>query len=97
MKRGILLIVMLLLLLDLAEDGCFGKVQFVPPSFATKTSLRSLQHYSSGKIDSSPALPSPNWRGMPHFRQSQPIMHMVLLALRLINTCNHGSSGGIPR
>jgi hypothetical protein len=31
MKRGILLILALLLVLDLAEDSCLGKAQLIPP------------------------------------------------------------------
>ena len=97
MKRGILLIVMLLVVLDLDEDGYFGKVQFVPPSSTTKIFLKSFKHYNSGQIGSYDVVPSLNWRGMPNLRQSQLIMHMSQLGLKFIDTCNHGSSGGIPR
>jgi hypothetical protein len=97
MKRGILLILMVLLVFNLAEDGCFGKAQFVLPSSTTKIFLKSFKHYDSGQIYSSGVLSSLDWRGMPSLRQSQLIMPRSQLGLKLINTCNHSSSGGIPR
>jgi hypothetical protein len=97
MKRGVLLILALLLLLDLADDGYLGKAKFVPPYSTAKTSLTSAPQYDTGKIDSSGSLPSPDWRDMSGPRHLQPVMPLVQLARKIITPCNNGSSGGIPR
>jgi hypothetical protein len=97
MKRGILLIVMLLLLVDLAKDGCFGKAKFVPSDFTTKTSLSSFKYDGVEKIDPSGALPSPDLPKIFNLRQSEPIRSEGQQTFKLINACNTGSSGGIPR
>jgi hypothetical protein len=73
MKRGILLILMLLLLIDLGEDGGFGKAEFVAPDSNAKISLNSFQQSDSGQIDSSQLLLSSDWRDLLGHSQSQPI------------------------
>jgi hypothetical protein len=97
MKRGILLIVMLLLLVDLAEDGCLGKVKFGPLQAAVSTSFSNFHHYPTGQLDSTHSLPSPDWPDMSGSRQFQLVTQMGQLALKIMSFCNHGSSGGIPR
>jgi hypothetical protein len=44
MNRVGLLILALLAMDDLAEDGCLGKAKFVPLSSAAKTSITSSYH-----------------------------------------------------
>jgi hypothetical protein len=97
MKRGILPILMLLLVMDLADDGCFGKAEFVPPHSHAKISLNSFPQSDSGCIGSSAVLPLSQWRGIPSLREPQLIRHMSQLLLMFMNICNNGSSGGIPR
>jgi hypothetical protein len=96
MKRGILLIVLLLLLVNLAEGGRFGKAKFLPPDSTTKASLTTFQHDGSGKIDFSGAMPSPDLCKIFSPRQSQPIRSEGHPTFKLINACNNGNSGGIP-
>ncbi len=97
MKRGILLIVALLLVLDLAEDGYLGRAKFVPPHSSAKTSLTSSPQFDSAKIDSSDLPPSQNWAKIPCPRQVQPVMQPAQQSLKITTYCNNGSSGGMPR
>ena len=96
MKRIVLLILALLLLLDLAEDGCLGKASFVPSHSSAETSVTSPHCYDSGKVDSRSALPSPDYGEMSGLRQLQPVTLRIHPALKIIDYCNTGSSGGIP-
>jgi hypothetical protein len=97
MKRGILLILMLVLLVDLAEDGYLGSVEFGPLQAAVSTSFSNFHYQSSRQVVSSRSLPSPDWRDIFNPWQSQPVMQMGQLAFKIITSCNNGGSGGIPR
>jgi hypothetical protein len=95
MKRVVLLILVLMLLTDLGEDGCLGKATFVAPDSSAKTSLISPLLDCSGKVDSRYTLPSQGGE-ISRLMQLQPVTLMVQPALKII-ICNHtGSSGGIP-
>jgi hypothetical protein len=97
MKRGIVLIVMLLLLFDLAEDGYLGNVKSGPLQAAVSTSVSNAHHYPSRQVDSPSSLPSPDLRDIFSSSQSHLVIPMVQLALKIINSCNTGGSGGIPQ
>ena len=97
MKRGILLVLMLVLLVDLAEDGYLGNAKSGPLHVIVSTSLSSSPHYHFKREDSSYSLPSTHFPEIFSPRQSQPIRPRGQLALKLITICNSGSSGGIPR
>ena len=58
MKRGILLILTLVLLVDLAEDGCLGNVKFGPLRIIVSTSFSNSPHHHSRQVDFSYSLPS---------------------------------------
>jgi hypothetical protein len=96
MKRGIFLILIFLLLMDLADDGCFGKAQFVPPQSTAKASFSSFQNFNTGQINFSGKLPSLDLLAIFSLRQFQPQKPDNQLAFKLISICNNGSSGGIP-
>jgi hypothetical protein len=95
MKRVVLLILALLLLSDLAEDGCLGKATFVAPQSSDKTSLSSPLHDCSGKVDSGDILPS-GGKKTPRLTPFLPDVLLVQPTLKIILVCNNGSSGGIP-
>jgi hypothetical protein len=96
MRQAFLLIFVMVLLIDLGQDGCLGKAVLVPPDFSANTSLASPAPGDAGKIDSHSTLPSPDAREMPSQWQSQPVALRVQPGLKII-ACNHtGSSGGIP-
>lgn len=95
MKRVVLLILVLLLLIDLSEDGCLGKAMFVAPDSAAKASLISSLLDCSVKVDSRYTLSSQGGE-ISLLVQFQPVTLLVKPALKII-ICNHtGSSGGIP-
>jgi hypothetical protein len=95
MKRGIVLIVMLLLLIDLGEDGCLGKATFVAPQPSAKISFTSPLVNCSGKIDSCDTLPSDGGE-ISRLVQCQAVTLLVQPALKIIIYTHTGSSGGIP-
>ncbi len=95
MKRVVLLFLALLLLIDLADDGHFGKATFVAPQSTAKTSLISPLLDYSGTVDSRYTLPSDGWK-ISRLIQWQPVTLPLRTALKL-NIYNHtSSSGGIP-
>jgi hypothetical protein len=96
MKRGIVLIVLLLLLIDMGQDGCLGKAPLVPCDFSAHTSLTSPPQYEAGKVDSHHKLSLANSRGLSGWWQFQPLSLRVQPALKIITCCHTTSSGGIP-
>jgi hypothetical protein len=96
MKRMVLLILVLLLLVDLAEDGCLGKVNFYLPNPTAKTSVTSSDHPDSGQTDFRHEIASPDLPGSLHHGDSQPVTLRVLPTIQIIHCCHFSSSGGIP-
>jgi hypothetical protein len=95
MKRGILLILAVLLLLDLSDEGFLGEAKFVPPSFS-KISLTFPQDFDLDIVDTPFAPPSSvRWEIYP-LQQFQAVLIGVQTTLKIIIFCNNGSSGGIP-
>jgi len=98
MKRGIVLMVMLLLLTllaDLAEDGYLGNAKTGPLQAAMSHAFIHFRHYPSRQVDSSNLLPSTDWRDIFSW-QAEPVIPLDQLAVKIITSCNHGGSGGIP-
>jgi hypothetical protein len=95
MKRAIPLIIALLLIFDLADDGCLGKAKFVAPQHAAQYSVASSSH-NSGKADSQIALPPEHLRDNPEqflsYAASVEVDHYHKISFFPF----HGSSGGIP-
>lgn len=94
MKWAVCLI-LVLLLIDLGQDGCVGKAALVPPDFSANTSFNSSPDNCSGTIDSSLIMPS---SGGEIFRlvQLQPVTLLSQPALKIIISNHIGSSGGLP-
>ena len=97
MKRGIALMVMLLLLFDLAEDGYLGNAKTGPLHAVVSHGLSHFTHYPSKQADSSKLLPSSDWRNILISWQAEPVIPLGQLPIKKITSCNHGGSGGIPR
>jgi hypothetical protein len=95
MKRVIWLLLALLLLSDLAEDGCLGKATFLPPQSSAKTSVTSPLHDCSGKVDTCYPLPSDGGE-ISRLTQCQPVTFLIQSALKMVIPTNKGGSGGIP-
>jgi hypothetical protein len=96
MKRGIVLIIVLLCLVDLAQDGCLGSFKFVPLQATISTSLSSKHHYPSRQADLPHLLVSHDWLDMFSPNQSQQIKDLGQFASKIITSCHIGGSGGIP-
>jgi hypothetical protein len=95
MKGGILLILVLLLLCDLAEDSWLVKVKFVDSQSSAETSLSSPLMDCSEKVSSRDALPSQAGK-IPCLLQFQELISLIKPALNIIINTHTGSSGGIP-
>ena len=95
MKRVVVLILVLLLLVDLGEDGQLGKATFVAPQSDAKTSLVSPLVDCSGTVDSLYTLPADGWEKC-RLLQCPPLILPVQPALRIIIFNHTNSSGGIP-
>jgi hypothetical protein len=96
MKRVVLLILVLLLVIDLGQDGHIGKATFVPADSAAKPSLTSPPQYDCGNVDSHYTRPVANYWEMSGRCQFQPIEILVQPALKIITYCHTGRSGGLP-
>jgi hypothetical protein len=96
MKRLVVLIFALLLLFDLANDGCLGKASIVPPPSTAKASFTSPCLDSSDKAGFGDELLRPDSPGPPCRNRNQPIALGGQQTLRLIDSCHIASSGAIP-
>jgi len=97
MKRMLLVIFALLLLIDLADDGCFGKADVDPYHNHANTAIISLCHSQSVKIafqhedplaNLSETHSHPNFASI-YFR-AQPTLKKIIIYSK------KSSSGGIP-
>ena len=98
MKRLLMVIFALLLLLDLADDGCFGKANLDPHHYDANTVIISLNQSPSGKMDFQHEFPAAD---LPeaHSHQNFPSIYLyfrVQPSLKLIVFSQKSSSGGIP-
>jgi predicted small lipoprotein YifL len=97
MKRMLLLILVLLLMIDLAEDGCLGKASAYLPCPSAKTTVKSShQHPGSGQGDFGHELSTTNVSVRPCHGEAQPVGLHVSPILLIMHCCHLGSSGGIP-
>jgi hypothetical protein len=96
MRRMVLLILVLLLMFDLAEDGCLGKATFNLPHPSAKTSVTSSHHSDSGQVDFRHELATADVPGSPRHADTQPLTLRVQPTLQIIHCCYLSSSGGIP-
>ncbi len=98
MKRVVLLILVLLVLMDLAEDGQFGKSRVCFGHSPVKiTSTSSDQNPGPGHIDLRYVLASskaPENLLVSSFRPA--VLHLPQI-LRIMHCCHLSSAGGNPR
>jgi hypothetical protein len=97
MKRMVLLILVLLLTTDLADDGCLGKPKFVSPGSPVKSLEVSYKHYGSEAPDCHHEIPRAKVKlPWPQFR-SPPSNPLVSQQSRKIIFISHlGSAGALP-
>lgn len=95
MRRLIFLICAVVLLCDLADDGCLGKVKFVAPSHAAQYSAAS-SHTASGQVDSQLGLPPASLLVSPPTFTSQSVSFGAVHSFQINHFYFFGSSGGLP-
>lgn len=100
MKRTLLLILVLLLMMDLTEDGFLGnpKVFLSRPATKTFVPATSPENYPdpaqhNGQHD----LAFSDLPGLPADGDCQPVTRQVSPTLQIMHCCHISSSGGIPR
>jgi hypothetical protein len=97
MKRLVLFLLVLILLVDFAEDGYLGKVKFCPPNHSAKTSVTSSHHHpGSGQTNFQHELASPTVLESPYYGEAWPAGLQVPPTLHILHCCHLSSSGGIP-
>ncbi len=96
MKRSVLLILVLLLLMDLVEDGCLGKATVYLPSPSAKTSVTSHDCPGSGPSDFNHEFQPAKIPGNTCYVTAQPITFLVLHTLKIMHCCHFGGAGAIP-
>jgi hypothetical protein len=97
MKRTVLLILVLLLMVDLTEDGYLGQARFYLPHSSAKTSVSSPHsHCDPGQagLQQVPALA--DFMKGPRDGQAQILILSVLPTLQMMHRCHISSAGGIP-
>jgi hypothetical protein len=97
MKRLVLLILVFLLMVDLAEDGCLGKAPPYLPCPTAKTSATSSHnHPGSGQTDFRYEPTSTDLSGSPRYVIGQPTTLLVPHILKIIHYSHLGGAGAIP-
>ena len=95
MKRLLFLICALILLADLAEDGCFGKA-WLAVSPCPGKSLSQLSPHDRGKVAPQVDLPPLKLLSISHALQFPVTLFEVVRGFCIIDFCLLSSSGGIP-
>ncbi|OGP72529.1 MAG: hypothetical protein A2Y80_09850 [Deltaproteobacteria bacterium RBG_13_58_19] len=97
MKRMVLLILVLLLLMDVAEDGCLGKAKVYLPHPSAKTTFTSSHnHPDFAQIDFRHKLAFTDLPGSRCHGNGQPVILRLPITLQIMHCCHLSSSGGIP-
>jgi hypothetical protein len=99
MKRvGLLILLLLLLLVDLAENGYLGKVTVCLPHPSVKTYVASYNKYpvsEQGYLGHE--LASPNFLENPLHGDARSVSFLfVPPTLRIMHCCHLSSAGGLP-
>ena len=95
MKRILLLICALIILADLADDGCFGKARPLTPRCLTKISLTSSPG-SSDSVECPAGISPTKFPGIRQPWQNQIILIEVDEIPAIIDHSLLSSSGGLP-
>jgi hypothetical protein len=97
MKRMVLLILVLLLVVDMAEDGFLGKVKVYLPHPSAKTSVNSSHHHPApGQTPFRHELVFTDLLGSLLDKDARPVILRVPSTLQKMYWCHLSSSGGIP-
>jgi hypothetical protein len=96
MKRGILLMMMLIFLADVAEDGYPGSAASGPVPAAVSQAGSRVAHHLIRPVDALTSVPASQWRGLPRPRPAAPAIPLGHRPLTILTSCNHGDAGGIP-
>jgi hypothetical protein len=96
MRRFVLLIFVLLLLIDLGDDGSLGKARFVNPVSPSAGSSVSSPHCSMDQVDSWCGPPLRDVPDISHLYQGQRLTCNGRQILKKISSGNISSSGGMP-
>jgi hypothetical protein len=98
MKRVGLLILVLLLLVDSAENGYLGKVTVCLPHPSVKTYVTSSNKYPvSEQSYLGHELASPNFLGNPRHGDGRSVSFFFITPiLRIMHCCHISSAGGLP-
>jgi hypothetical protein len=94
LKHTAMLLFTIMLLIDLADDGCFGKTEPATPLCPGTGSLTPSG--SSGKAESSVWIPPARLPVIRQRWQNQSILVEIECPFTRINCYFLGSSGGIP-
>jgi hypothetical protein len=94
-KRLVILICVLFLMFDLADDGRLGKAKFNLPTPQAKTSLLSFYHPVPTQNDFQDGIAGIDLPGIPRHQYTQPVIPAPL-PLKIIKCCHLSSAGGIP-
>jgi hypothetical protein len=95
-KRAILLICLIALALDLAQDGALGKANFVAPHSPVKSLITSLHHFGGSTPGTLANWPPVNAGRLYFCHRSQKVA-VAQNHLKRIYSYKFSSSGGIPR
>jgi hypothetical protein len=96
MKHTLLLLLAVLLMLDLSQDGFLGQATFDLPHASAKTSLSTPHQNGSGQVDFRQQFAPANFSDPPSQANYQPVTFRLPPTLKIIDYRNTGSSGGIP-
>jgi hypothetical protein len=96
MKRMVLLILVLLLMIDSAEDGLLGKTKLALPDSSVKASVTSSHHPDSDQNNFRQDMASTDLPQNPNHGDSHSVNLRFLPCLQIIDCCHFSSSGGIP-
>jgi hypothetical protein len=99
MKRVGMLILALLLLLDLAEDGFLGNVKFCLPTLSAKIAVTASHNHpdsSPGQGDFHHEPGASDGPKSPRYNVARSVSLQVLPTLQIMQCCHLSSSGGIP-
>jgi hypothetical protein len=95
MKRILFLICALIILADLADDGCFGKARPLTARSLTKISL-TFDACSSDKVEFPAWIAPAKFPGIPQPYQNQLVLIEVDEIPPIIDHSFLSSSGGLP-
>jgi hypothetical protein len=95
-KHTLLLILALLMMLDVAQDGFLGQATFDLPHASAKTSVSTFHHTGSIQVDCRHKVTPATLRAPPGQADYQPVSFGVQPTLEIIDYRNTGTSGGIP-